>query len=114
MRVAIYVALLVACIAAAPELTRAALASAAAVLFETLPFTAAAALLAPLLGRFAPAVVAFAGCGCGPGPGARSIPAAVACAAVFGPHVALARWIAAIAVSSLQRDRVHVEHDRVP
>lgn len=104
MRVAIYVALLVACIAVAPDTTRAAVASAAAVLFETLPYAAAAAILAPLLGRFAPTVVAYAGCGCGNGPGARSIPAAIACGALFGPYVALARWVGAIAVAALRRD----------
>ena len=114
MRVAIYVAVLVACIAAAPELTRAALACAAAVLFETLPYAAAAAMLAPILGRFAPGVVGYAGCGCGAGPGARSIPATVACAAVFGPYVAFTRWIAAIAVSFAGRGRAHAGHGRAP
>ncbi len=115
MRVAIYVALLVACVAAAPDLTRAALASAAAVLLETLPYAAAAAMLRPLLGRLAPNVVAYAGCGCSTGPGARSIPAAFACAALFGPYVALARWMGAIAVSILQRGSPHrSEHDEPP
>lgn len=115
MRVAIYVALLVACIAAAPDLTRSALASAAAVLLETLPYAAVAAMLRPLLGRFAPHVAAYAGCGCSAGAGARSIPAAVACATIFGPYVALARWIAAIAVSVLLRDGSSAhEHDQAP
>ncbi len=115
MRVAIYVALLVACIAAAPDLTRSALASGAAVLLETLPYAAAAAILRPLLGRFAPHVVSYAGCGCSVGAGARSIPSALACAAMFGPNVAFARWIAAIAVSALRRDSSHAhEHSDAP
>ncbi|MBV8638043.1 MAG: hypothetical protein JO322_08140 [Candidatus Eremiobacteraeota bacterium] len=112
MRAAIYVALLVACVAAAPVFTRAALASAAAVLFEMLPYAAGAALLAPVLGRFAPVVAAYAGCGCSDGPGARSVPAAFACAALFGPHVAFARWFASIAVAAFRRGAV-ARFDRV-
>ena len=111
MRVAIYVALVVACVAVAPDVTRSALASAAAVLLETLPYAAASSALRPLLGRFAPHVLAYAGCGCSHGAGARSIPAAIACAAVFGPFVAVARWIAAIVVNTLRRNASHA-HDR--
>ncbi len=114
MRAAIYVALLVACIAAAPELTRTVVASSAAVVFETLPYVAAATLLAPLFGRFAPSISAFAGCGCSNGPGARSIPAALACAALFGPYVALARWIAAAAVATVRGRSSCRNHDAGP
>ncbi len=112
MRPAIYVAALAACIAVAPESTRAALASAAAVVFELLPYAAASAVLSPLFGRFARPLVAYAGCGCGAGPGARSIPAAVACAAVFGPHVALIRWVAAVLISAIRRcPAAHADDD---
>ncbi len=114
MRAAIYVALLVACIAAAPEFTRAVLASAAAVLFEMLPYAAATAVLAPILGRFAGTVLAYAGCGCSSGPGARSIPAALACAMVFGPHVALARWLTAIGVAAVRASPSAHEHRSAP
>jgi hypothetical protein len=102
MRAAIYVALFVACAAAAPVQTRAVLESAASVLFETLPYVAGAALLRPMLGRFAPAALAFAGCGCGRGPGARSIPAAIAAAALFGPAVAGARFVGACVIARLR------------
>ena len=114
VRPAIYVAALAACVAVAPESTRAALASAAAVMFELLPYIAATAMLSPLLGRFARPLVAYAGCGCGAGPGARSIPAAVACATLFGPQTALARFVAAAVVSVIRRAPEAHEHHEAP
>ncbi|HEY1653835.1 MAG TPA: hypothetical protein VGF86_01840 [Candidatus Tumulicola sp.] len=46
-------------------------------------------------------LLAYAGCGCGGGPSARSLPAAAATWLVFGPGIAIARWLAAIGVALL-------------
>ena len=54
-------------------------------------------------------LAAYAGCGCTRGPSARSIPAAVATALVFGIWVALARLAAASAVAAAT-----VRHHRHP
>ncbi|HTX59828.1 MAG TPA: hypothetical protein VMH02_09110 [Verrucomicrobiae bacterium] len=77
-----------------------ALATSASVLFEATPFL----LLGLLLARFGRREwLAYLGCGCGPGPAASSLPAAAATALVFGPALALARWLAAGAVARLLR-----------
>jgi hypothetical protein len=59
-----------------------------------------------MVGRYAHTLVAYAGCGCGAGPSARSIPAAVATAAIFGAPVAAAR----VGLASLVA-RVQPHHD---
>lgn len=82
-------------------------AGAASVLFESLPYLAVAAVLTPLAGRYVHTLVAYAGCGCGAGPSARSIPAAIATAAIFGAPVALARVVLASLVA-----RIRPSHDR--
>ncbi len=46
-------------------------------------------------------MVPYLGCGCGSGPSARSVPAAIATALLFGPLVAGVRLAAAIAVDRL-------------
>lgn len=91
-----YVAAAIGVLALAPGLIGAIAATSASVLLECLPYLAASVLLAPILGRFAHAATAFAGCGCGRAPGALSLPAAVATAALFGPIVAIVRFIAAL------------------
>jgi hypothetical protein len=83
--------IVVALAAIAPQAVMTIFTGAVSVLLEALPYLAGAALLAPLAGRYARAIVAYSGCGCGDGPNARSIPAALATAALFGPLVAAAR-----------------------
>jgi hypothetical protein len=58
-----------------------------------MPFLLASALLtrARRLARWMP----YLGCGCGSGPSARSVPAAIVAAALFGVPVAVARLVAA-------------------
>lgn len=98
MRVMLFVA---ACVAAAmlasPDALRSALATSASTLFEATPFLLAGIALARFVQRRP--VMAFLGCGCGPGPSARSLPATAATWLVFGPAVAIARFLAAIAVA---------------
>ena len=95
----------------APQAVMAVGASAVSVLFEALPYLMAAALLTPLAGRHTRAIVAYAGCGCGGGSNARSIPAAVATAALFGPVVALARVAAASIAARASSDHDHAQSD---
>ncbi|MDE2481367.1 MAG: hypothetical protein KGN02_04165 [bacterium] len=104
MRSAIYVAAALGLCALAPALARELLVSAASVLLEGLPYLAASAVLAPRLGRWAPRLLAYLGCGCTPGPGARSIPAAIACAVLFGPWIALGRVALGTALARLGPD----------
>jgi hypothetical protein len=111
MRIPMFVALVIGFLALAPELARAILASSASVLLECLPYLAASVVLAPLFGRFADAATAFAGCGCGNAPGALSLPAALATAALFGPVVAIARFIAALVAWRIAVVEEHV-HER--
>jgi hypothetical protein len=103
--------LLAASVAAAtldPIAAHNALASGASVLLELLPYLAATAMLRGALGGRLRGAMAFAGCGCARGPSARSIPAAVALALVFGPVAAVARVAAACAVARfLRRDHAH-------
>ena len=83
-------------------------AGAASVVLESLPYLALAAVCTPLAGRYARALIAYAGCGCGSGASARSIPAAIATAAIFGTPVAIARVAAA---SLLSRFASAHDHD---
>jgi len=72
----------------------------AAALFESTPFILAGACLAHAL-RQSVWAVPYLGCGCGSGPSARSLPAAAAALAVFGPFVAVTRLLAAAACSRI-------------
>ncbi len=104
MRIALFVAAAVAIAAIAPTELRSIFATAASVLLEATPFLLAGRLLTWLCGA-RPQAIAFLGCGCGKGPSARSIPAAAATWLLFGPAVAIARFVAAIAVARLLRSR---------
>ena len=75
------------------------LATAAAVLLEAAPLVLVSAALARA--RLPPWLAAYAGCGCGGGPSARSLPAALATAALFGPGIAGARLLAGTAVARI-------------
>ncbi|MGH7737104.1 MAG: TIGR03943 family putative permease subunit [Candidatus Tyrphobacter sp.] len=99
---------------------RGVLATAAASLFEGTPFILAGIALRALVvrharadGRTASAAVALLGCGCAGGASARSLPAAVATAMVFGLPVALLRlcggMLAAVSLRSL-RERLPCRH----
>jgi len=92
MRAAFFVAGLAAAAIIAPDALRGALATAASALLEATPFAIAGIALRRLT-RW-PEAAAFLSCGCAPGPSARSIPAAIAAAFVFGPAVAIARLAA--------------------
>jgi hypothetical protein len=94
--------------AIAPQTLATISASAVSVLLESLPYLAIATALTPLAGRFAHTLVAYTGCGCGTGPSARSIPAAIATAAIFGIPIAFARVLLASALA-----RVHCHHEAV-
>ena len=84
------------------------LVTSAATLFESAPFVLAALVLTQLPVRWNARIDAYLGCGCGVGPSARSLPAAAATFAVFGPLVAGARLAAATLLARLQR---HVHHE---
>ncbi len=100
MRVAFFVAAAVATAAAVPPgALFGVLATAASALFEATPFVFAGIVLGCLTGRRE--AIAFFGCGCGSGPSARSIPAAAATWVVFGPVVALARFLAGVTVARI-------------
>jgi hypothetical protein len=99
--------LAIAVAAIAPHAVMTVAAGAASVLLESLPYLAVAALCSPLIGRYARALVAYAGCGCATGPSARSIPAAVATAAIFGLPAALARVAAASVAARFVRKHDH-------
>lgn len=102
MRVALFA---VACVAAAAlvplDAARGALATAASTLLEAAPLLVGSHLVVRLAGNRQ--IAAFLGCGCGDGPAARSLPAAAATWLVFGPAVAAARFLAALAVARLLR-----------
>ncbi|HEX8806749.1 MAG TPA: hypothetical protein VF741_07355 [Candidatus Aquilonibacter sp.] len=95
--------------AIAPQTVMTILTGAVSVLLEALPYLAGAALLAPLAGRYARAIVAYAGCGCGAGSNARSIPAALATAALFGPFVAATRVALASITARMLPTHDHAE-----
>lgn len=80
-----------------PDTLRSALAASASALFEATPFLLAGIVLSHVLRRRA-AIVEYFGCGCGTGPSARSLPAAAATWLVFGPLVAVARYLAALLI----------------
>jgi hypothetical protein len=101
------IVLVVSLAAVAPQTIMALSVNAASVLLESLPYIAAGTALSQIVGRYAHALVAYAGCGCGAGPNARSIPAAIATAALFGTPVAVARVFFATVVA---RARPHHEH----
>ncbi len=82
----------------------------ASVLLESLPYLTLAAVCSPLLGRYARVLVAYAGCGCTAGPSARSIPAAIATAALFGLPVAAARVVVASLASRMTTVQHHDAH----
>jgi hypothetical protein len=99
---------IIALAAVAPQTLATLSASAVSVLLESVPYLAVATALTPLVGRFAHTLVAYTGCGCGSGPSARSIPAAIATAAIFGTTIALARVLLASVIA-----RVHRHHEEV-
>jgi len=89
---------------ASPDAARGALAAAASALFEATPFLFAGALLSRCLGRRC-AFALYLGCGCGRGPSALSIPAAAATWLVFGPFIAILRFVAAMLAARILRER---------
>jgi hypothetical protein len=105
------IVLVIALAAIAPQTVMTLGASAVSVLLESLPYFALAAALTPFAGRYARTLVAYAGCGCGAGPSARSIPAAIATAAIFGAPVALTRVVLASLVARIRpaHDCAHVD-----
>jgi DUF1980 C-terminal domain len=105
------VAVTIALAAIAPQTVMAVGAGAVSVVLEALPYLAVAAALAPLAGRYAHTLIGYAGCGCGAGPSARSIPAALATAAIFGAPVAIARVALATLVARLRPSHDHVHGD---
>lgn len=109
MRPWIAILLAVALAAIVPELLRNVLACFASIMLESAPYLAGSAALAPIAGRYARSLTAYLGCGCGAGPSARSLPAVLATAALFGPPVALARFCAASAIARylVQEDHAH-------
>jgi hypothetical protein len=97
-----------------PDMVRSALAAAAGTLFEAAPFLLAGVLATTLLRRRA-RIVDYIGCGCGRGASARSLPALAATWLVFGPFVAIARYLAALLVCRvLVRRLAGCEHDESP
>lgn len=96
---------LLVCLALPPATRATAFAATAGILFEAAPFVLAAALVPP--GRAARAL-ALLGCGCGRrGPGALGFPAFGICLLAFGPLVAFARAVAALALALGRRSRGH-------
>lgn len=91
-------------------MTTALLVTCAATLLESTPFVLAAALIAQTPLRQCGWMVSYLGCGCGAGPSARSLPAAAALCAVFGPLAAVARFAAAVLVARLQPHRCGSSH----
>jgi hypothetical protein len=87
-----------------PETVRSALAAAASALVEATPFLFASILVSRVL-HCRPTIVEQLGCGCGSGPSARSLPAAAATWLLFGPLVAIARYVAASCVALMLRKR---------
>jgi hypothetical protein len=92
-----------------PDAMRSALATSASALFEATPFLFAGLLLARLV-RGRADVVEHLGCGCGRGPSARSLPSAAATWLVFGPIVALVRYVAALLAGRILHRFLRREH----
>jgi hypothetical protein len=86
--------------------------TAAATLFESVPFVFAATLMANTALRRNAWAVSYLGCGCGPGPSARSLPAAAVTTLLFGPLVAGARLAAAILVARKTQRKAPCAHGR--
>lgn len=112
MRTALYCTASLAALAVLPlGAARSILAGTAAILLEATPFLCVGSLLGRIAARRD--AMAFAGCGCGQGPSARSIPAALAAGALFGPFVAAARFVAATFIArqsafrATARDHAH-------
>jgi hypothetical protein len=97
----------IAIVAVAPQAAMAVSAGTTSVVLEALPYLVAAAIGSACIGRYARSLVAYAGCGCTAGPSARSIPAALATAALFGPPAALARLAAASLVARFAHAHDH-------
>jgi len=104
------IGLAIAVIAIAPQSAMTVSAAATSVVLEALPYLAVAAIAAPVVGRFARVLVAYAGCGCTAGPSARSIPAAIATAALFGLPVAAARVVVASLAARMTATKNHDAH----
>lgn len=104
MRAFLYaVAAVAVVITSSPDAIRSALAASASALIEATPFIAAGIALSRVFARVR--IVEYLGCGCGEGPSARSLPAAAATWLLFGPSVAVARYVAALLVDRLLRCR---------
>jgi len=102
MRYVLYAAGAVAlALLSSPDSIACALAATASALFEATPFLVAAILISAIMPRAA--IVDYLGCGCAEGPSARSVPAAAATWLLFGPAVAVARFVAAVIVDRLLR-----------
>lgn len=111
MRILLYGAATLACATiASPDVIRSGLAASASAFFEATPFLFAGVLLARLVPRRA-GIVDDLGCGCGRGPSARSLPAAAAAWLVFGPVVAIARYLAALLADRILHLRLR-RHER--
>jgi hypothetical protein len=98
--------LALACVSS-PELVRSALVASASSLFEAMPFVFAGILASLLLQRRAEFAEYFGCCGCVST--ARSLPAAAATWLVFGPTVAIARYVAATFAARILRRRLDRE-----
>jgi hypothetical protein len=92
--------LALACVSS-PEVIRSALVASARSLFEAMPFVFAGVLASLVLQRLAEFAEYFGCCGCVPA--ARSLPAAAATWLVFGPTVAIARYVAATLAARILR-----------
>lgn len=102
MRAVLYgTAALAIAMVSSPDTLRSALATSASALFEATPWALAGAVLTQLM-RGRCDAVAYLGCGCASGPTARSLPAAAATWILFGPLVALLRFVAAVGVAHVQ------------
>jgi hypothetical protein len=90
---------------------REALAGTAGTLLEALPFVALGAALrgVRIRGVDVARLATFAGCGCGRTPGALALPVAALTVLAFGPVVALARAVAALALARRRRPHGHAE-----
>ncbi len=93
-----------------PESVRGGLAAAASVLIEATPFIVAGTILSHFLRR-RNTLFEHLGCGCVGGPAARSLPATAATWLVFGPGVAIARYLAAQLAARILQRRVFTAPD---
>jgi hypothetical protein len=105
MRNLLYGAAAFALVLVSPDAALTTIAGAASALVEATPFLLGGMLLSRLVGR-CDTLAEYFGCGCGRGPSARSIPAAAATWLVFGPTVAIARFVAASCVALALHRRI--------